>query len=95
LNKFLLHFLSFLLRLSPAVVKTNFFEPNFGLNEEDAEKLVYAECFKNYTMQRPGEPKDIAEAIAFLASEKRASWISGSVLDVDGGSMWTSKGLET
>ena len=35
-------------------------------------------------LKRAGTPKDIAEAVAFLASEK-ASYITGQVLSVDGG----------
>ena len=35
-------------------------------------------------LKRAGPPKDIAEAVAFLASEK-ASYITGQVLSVDGG----------
>lgn len=37
-----------------------------------------------YPIGRAGEPTDVAEAVAFLASP-RASWISGVVLPVDGG----------
>lgn len=36
------------------------------------------------SLKRAGTPKDIAEAVAFLASEK-ASYITGQVLSVDGG----------
>lgn len=37
-----------------------------------------------HPLQRVGQPKDIAEAIAFLLSEQ-SSWISGQTLHVDGG----------
>ncbi|MBF4631121.1 SDR family oxidoreductase [Clavibacter michiganensis subsp. phaseoli] len=35
---------------------------------------------------RPGDPRDIAEAVAYLASD-RAQWITGSNLVVDGGEL--------
>jgi NAD(P)-dependent dehydrogenase (short-subunit alcohol dehydrogenase family) len=38
----------------------------------------------SYPLGRIGEPSDVAEAAAFLVSE-RASWITGVVLPVDGG----------
>jgi len=36
-------------------------------------------------LKRIGEPEDVAEVVAFLASDK-ARWISGASIPVDGGS---------
>jgi 3-oxoacyl-[acyl-carrier protein] reductase len=33
---------------------------------------------------RYGDPEEIAEAVAFLASDK-ANWITGEIIDVNGG----------
>ncbi len=76
---------------SPAVIKTGIFKAAFNLDEQATQKLIFKDCEDNYPLQRPGEPQEVANAIAFLASEK-ASFISGATLEVDGGSMWTSKG---
>lgn len=45
---------------------------------------VYADWSKEIPMGRVGEPEEFAAAAAFLASE-RASYITGTVLAVDGG----------
>ncbi len=42
------------------------------------------EIRRNYPLPRLGRPAEIAEAIFFLASEK-ASWMTGQLLQVDGG----------
>ena len=35
-------------------------------------------------LNRIGEPEDVANAVLFMASDE-ANWITGTILDVDGG----------
>ncbi|CAG2174574.1 unnamed protein product, partial [Oppiella nova] len=77
--------------VNPAVIKTNIFEAGFGLDVETTQQVIYRDCEQTYPLQRPGNPEEVAEAIAFLSSDE-ASFISGATLEVDGGSMWTSRG---
>jgi len=49
----------------------------------DAER--WRETLKGLPFDRPATPEEIADAVVFLASP-RASYISGVVLDIDGGS---------
>lgn len=45
---------------------------------------VVDEYVENTVLGRAGTPEDIADAVVFLCSEK-ASWITGEVLDINGG----------
>jgi 3-oxoacyl-[acyl-carrier protein] reductase len=47
-------------------------------------KNMLDKILKSVVMGRFGLPDDIAQAVLFLSSEK-ASWITGEILDVDGG----------
>ena len=75
------------------MIRTNIFEAGFGLDDQKTQQTIYADCQKTYPLQRPGEPNEVAEAIVFLAS-KKSSFISGATLEMDGGSMWTSRGAD-
>jgi NAD(P)-dependent dehydrogenase (short-subunit alcohol dehydrogenase family) len=69
--------------VAPAVVET----PVYGTFMSDDQVRDVLPTFNAFhPLGRNGQPADIAEAILFLASE-RASWITGTVLPVDGGVM--------
>jgi NAD(P)-dependent dehydrogenase (short-subunit alcohol dehydrogenase family) len=69
--------------VSPAVVETPVYEA-FIPKEQVAQALQGFNGF--HPIGRIGQPQDVAPAIVFLLSEQ-ASWITGTVMDVDGGVM--------
>ncbi|QTD38412.1 SDR family oxidoreductase [Polaribacter batillariae] len=70
--------------VSPAVVNTPVYHGVFG-GKDEAEKAL--EGFNGFhPIGRNGSPEEIANSIVFLLSDN-ASWITGTILDVDGGVM--------
>lgn len=69
--------------VAPAVVETPVYN-TFMSDDQVRETLPAFNAF--HPLGRNGQPADIAEAILFLASNN-ASWITGTVLPVDGGVM--------
>jgi NAD(P)-dependent dehydrogenase (short-subunit alcohol dehydrogenase family) len=67
--------------VAPAVVETPVYN-TFMTDEQVRETLPTFDAF--HPLGRNGQPRDVAEAILFLASDQ-ASWITGTVLPVDGG----------
>ncbi len=55
-------------------------------NFADALGVSLADTTAGVPLGRPGDPRDIAEAVAYLASD-RAQWVTGASLVVDGGEL--------
>ncbi|MBD2102508.1 SDR family NAD(P)-dependent oxidoreductase [Leptolyngbya sp. FACHB-261] len=64
--------------IAPAVVETPLFDSLLT-----PEQLASFNAF--HPLGRNGQPKDITEAVLFLADDSRSGWITGIVLPVDGG----------
>jgi NAD(P)-dependent dehydrogenase (short-subunit alcohol dehydrogenase family) len=69
--------------VAPAVVLSNIYE-SFIEKDKILETLKTFDSF--HPLGRIGTPQDVASAIVFLLSDQ-ASWITGSILNVDGGVM--------
>lgn len=67
--------------VAPAVVETPVYS-TFLSDDQVKEVLPTFNAF--HPLGRNGQPRDVAEAMLFLASEQ-ASWITGTILPVDGG----------
>jgi NAD(P)-dependent dehydrogenase (short-subunit alcohol dehydrogenase family) len=52
----------------------------------DAMGVPLADVTAGIPLGRPGDPRDIAEAVAYLVSD-RAQWVTGTNLTVDGGEL--------
>lgn len=69
--------------VNPAVILTNFHK-NVGMDADTYAKFV-ERSKEIHPIGRPGTSSEVAHAIAFLADEKAASFITGTLLSVDGG----------
>jgi 3-oxoacyl-[acyl-carrier protein] reductase len=74
--------------LDPQGIRVNAVAP--GVIDTDMSNLTKTEVGREVTLgmqalKRIGKPEDVADVVAFLASDK-ARWISGASIPVDGGS---------
>jgi 3-oxoacyl-[acyl-carrier protein] reductase len=73
--------------LGPAGVRVNAIAPSIVRNEKIDREMspeLQQKVAESRPLHRIGEPSDIADAALFLASSA-SSWITGQVLDVNGG----------
>ena len=65
--------------IAPGTIRTPIWQ-----ERADREPQIFERLERWYPLRRVGEPDDVASAALFLASDE-ASWITGTVLRVDGG----------
>jgi NAD(P)-dependent dehydrogenase (short-subunit alcohol dehydrogenase family) len=78
------------IELGPHGIRVNAVAPGLvtdhALHTADPSLTPYMQMMLDMTpLGRTGAPEDIAEVVAFVASERNA-WMSGSIVDVSGGS---------
>lgn len=71
--------------INPAVIKTPLLD-NLGVPADTVAKLL-DESKKKYPVGRLGEVHDTSAAIAYLADNELSSFITGTLLPVDGGAL--------
>lgn len=64
--------------IAPSTIRSSMIEP--FLQDESAKKVLESA----FPLRRIGEPEDVAGAVVYLVSDD-AKWVTGSVLEVDGG----------
>ena len=72
--------------IAPGAIETRLYDAIFSLLPEEEAKVRKAEAAKTIPMGRVGEPREIADAVLFLASDA-SSYVTGQTFAVDGGSL--------
>ena len=72
--------------IAPGAIETRLYDAIFTLLPEDEAKARKAQAAARIPLKRVGEPKEIADAVLFLASDA-SSYVTGQTFAVDGGSL--------
>jgi len=71
--------------IAPGATKTDMYDKNAELYRDPDSKLSVDEQMKKFSpLGRVGTPEDIANVVAFLASDE-GGWLTGQVIHVNGG----------
>ena len=71
--------------VNPGVIGSTRIMQNAGMTDEQYRWMIDERSKLTHPMGRAGNPDEVAKAIAFLASDDHASFITGITLSVDGG----------
>jgi NAD(P)-dependent dehydrogenase (short-subunit alcohol dehydrogenase family) len=72
--------------IAPGAIETKLFNAIFSVFPEEQGKRVKDATASRLPMKRVGEPREIADACLFLASNA-ASYMTGETLAIDGGAL--------
>lgn len=72
--------------VNPGLVRTNIHLDNKIFDDRDSYEKMLGKASPRYPLGRIGEADDISSMVLFLLSEQ-ASWITGSIIPIDGGVM--------
>jgi NAD(P)-dependent dehydrogenase (short-subunit alcohol dehydrogenase family) len=78
--------------IAPATIQTNF-HTGAGMSQEAADKY-YEGSASTHPVGRIGQPSDISELVVFLGDGDKAGFMTGSVINVDGGRLLTSSAIK-
>ena len=74
--------------IAPTATQTEF-HVNAGMTDDEADEY-YKACASIHPLGRVGKASDMAELVLFLADSKKAGFMTGAVIPVDGGRLLTS-----
>jgi gluconate 5-dehydrogenase/2-deoxy-D-gluconate 3-dehydrogenase len=72
--------------IAPGAIETRLYDSIFSLLPEDQQSKQKDQASNRIPMKRVGEPREIADAVLFLASNA-ASYMTGQTFAVDGGAL--------
>ena len=76
------------LQAGPFGIRANCIAPETILTEENQTRIppdVQEGLTKAHALRRLGTPEDVARAALFLADRAQSGWITGAIVDLDGG----------
>ena len=72
--------------IAPGAIETRLYDAIFTLMPEDEARAAREQARKRIPLARVGEPREIADAMIFLASDA-SSYVTGQTFAVDGGAL--------